>query len=81
MFERPPEGGYRIRGQRTQRWLGWPGAAYDVPKFSAEYLRLAGESARKLGIDRFHVPLAIVLSLLVVESLVSTRKRRFQTGQ
>ncbi len=32
-------------------WLGWPGAAYDVPKFSAEYLRLAAESARKLGID------------------------------
>ena len=25
LFERTPEGGYRIRGQRTQRWLGWPG--------------------------------------------------------
>jgi undecaprenyl-diphosphatase len=26
LFERTPEGGYRIRGIRTQRWLGWPGA-------------------------------------------------------
>ncbi len=24
LFERTPEGGYRIRGVRTQRWLGWP---------------------------------------------------------
>jgi undecaprenyl-diphosphatase len=24
LFERTPEGGYRIRGARTQRWLGWP---------------------------------------------------------
>jgi membrane-associated phospholipid phosphatase len=24
LFERRPEGGYRIRGVRTQRWLGWP---------------------------------------------------------
>jgi undecaprenyl-diphosphatase len=23
LFERAPEGGYRIRGARTQRWLGW----------------------------------------------------------
>jgi Ca-activated chloride channel family protein len=30
---------------------------------------------RKLGIDRFHVPIAIVLALLVVESLIGTRKR------
>jgi undecaprenyl-diphosphatase len=26
LFERTPEGGYRLRGQRTQRWLGWPQA-------------------------------------------------------
>jgi membrane-associated phospholipid phosphatase len=25
LFERTPEGGYRLRGVRTQRWLGWPG--------------------------------------------------------
>jgi membrane-associated phospholipid phosphatase len=24
LFERVPEGGYRIRGPRTQAWLGWP---------------------------------------------------------
>lgn len=24
LFERTPDGGYRIRGARTQRWLGWP---------------------------------------------------------
>jgi Ca-activated chloride channel family protein len=37
---------------------------------------LAGTAPqRKLGIDRFHVPIAIVLVLLVVESLVGTRRR------
>ena len=24
LVERTPEGGYRLRGVRTQRWLGWP---------------------------------------------------------
>lgn len=24
LFERTPQGGYRLRGPRTQRWLGWP---------------------------------------------------------
>jgi membrane-associated phospholipid phosphatase len=24
LFERTPAGGYRLRGQHTQRWLGWP---------------------------------------------------------
>jgi hypothetical protein len=24
LFERTPEGRYRLRGVRTQRWLGWP---------------------------------------------------------
>jgi undecaprenyl-diphosphatase len=26
LFERTPDGGYRLRGVRTQRWLGWPHA-------------------------------------------------------
>ena len=30
---------------------------------------------RKLGVDRFHVPIAVVLGLLVVESLIGTRRR------
>jgi len=31
--------------------------------------------ARKLGVDRFHVPVAAILVLLVSESLVGTRRR------
>jgi Ca-activated chloride channel family protein len=31
--------------------------------------------ARKLGVDRFHLPVAAVLVLLVVESLIGTRRR------
>jgi Ca-activated chloride channel family protein len=34
-----------------------------------------GGPARKMGVDRFHIPVAIALALLVVESLVGTRKR------
>jgi len=30
---------------------------------------------RKLGVDRFHLPIAVVLGLLVVESLMGTRRR------
>jgi Ca-activated chloride channel homolog len=36
--------------------------------------------ARKLGIDRFHFPVAIVLALLVAESLVGTRRTRYRGG-
>jgi Ca-activated chloride channel family protein len=31
--------------------------------------------ARKFGVDRFHVPVAVVLILLVAESLIGTRRR------
>ncbi|HLH57054.1 MAG TPA: VWA domain-containing protein [Verrucomicrobiae bacterium] len=34
-----------------------------------------GIPARKFGVDRFHLPLAIALGLVVVESLVGTRRR------
>lgn len=30
---------------------------------------------RRLGVDRYHIPIAIVLGLLVVESLIGTRRR------
>ena len=30
---------------------------------------------RRLGVDRFHIPVGIVLGLLVVESLLGTRRR------
>ena len=36
----------------------------------------SGTSARKLGIDRFHLPVAFVLALFVVESLIGTRRWR-----
>jgi len=42
----------------------------DIENLSLSY----GTSARKLGIDRFHLPLSIVLGLLVVESLIGTRR-------
>ena len=38
LFERTREGGYRIRGARTQRWLGWPQPS--------EGARLSGHSGR-----------------------------------
>jgi undecaprenyl-diphosphatase len=31
LFERTPDGGYRLRGLRTQRWLGWPEALAQSP--------------------------------------------------
>jgi len=30
--------------------------------------------ARKLGVDRFHLPVTLVLVLLVAESLIGTRR-------
>ena len=36
----------------------------------------AAGPARKMGVDRFHLPVAIILGFLVIESLVGTRKRR-----
>ncbi len=32
LFEQTPEGGYRLRGVRTQRWLGWPEALAGKPE-------------------------------------------------
>ena len=37
-------------------------------------LTAGGGAARKFGVDRFHLPLAGVLVLLVVESLIGTRR-------
>jgi membrane-associated phospholipid phosphatase len=41
LFERTPQGGYRIRGARTQRWLGWQGG-----KSPFRETRLFGNSGR-----------------------------------
>jgi undecaprenyl-diphosphatase len=43
LFERTPEGGYRLRGVRTQRWLGWPKGS-DRP--NSEGSMLFGHSAK-----------------------------------
>jgi membrane-associated phospholipid phosphatase len=42
LFERRPEGGYRIRGVRTQRWLGWP----QPERPASEGARLFGHNGR-----------------------------------
>lgn len=39
-----------------------------------------GISGKKLGVDRYHLPLAIVLVLLAVESLLGTRRRAGQAA-
>ena len=44
LFERTPEGKYRIRGLRTQRWLGWP--PHD--RLGSGESRLFGHSGRNL---------------------------------
>lgn len=31
LFERTPDGGYKLRGLRTQRWLGWPELSKSAP--------------------------------------------------
>jgi membrane-associated phospholipid phosphatase len=41
LFERTPQGGYRIRGARTRRWLGW-----QPPKSPFRETRLFGNSRR-----------------------------------
>jgi undecaprenyl-diphosphatase len=35
LFERTPDGGYRLRGTRTQRWLGWPLLGHPTPKLAS----------------------------------------------
>lgn len=34
LFEPAPDGGYRLRGLRIQRWLGWPDMRYRAPEIS-----------------------------------------------
>lgn len=36
LFERTPEGDYRLRGARTQRWLGWPDLSEPAERAPAE---------------------------------------------
>jgi undecaprenyl-diphosphatase len=48
LFERMPEGGYRIRGVRTQRWLGWPQQA---PAGAARLFGHSEKNSQETGRD------------------------------
>ncbi|HVM50069.1 MAG TPA: VWA domain-containing protein [Candidatus Acidoferrum sp.] len=57
--------------------LGPLGEGLAKTQLAVEALNASGGSgpARKLGVDRFHLPIAAVLLLLVAESLIGTRRR------
>jgi Ca-activated chloride channel family protein len=61
--------------------LGPLGEGLAKVRIAAESLnQTAGaEPGRKLGVDRFHVPLAGALVLLIAESLIGTRRRHQRT--
>jgi undecaprenyl-diphosphatase len=48
LFERTPEGGYRIRGVRTQNWLGWP---RQMPPAGARLFGHRGGDSRETAPD------------------------------
>jgi len=50
LFERTPEGGYRIRGARTQRWLGWPQTERPAPE-GARLFGNSGGNSQETGRD------------------------------
>ena len=57
--------------------LGPLGEGLAKTQLALESLSVTGGSgpARKFGVDRFHLPVAAVLGLLVIESLIGTRRR------
>ena len=57
--------------------LGSLGEGLEQVRTAVKKMGVAAEAARnrKLGVDRFYVPLAVVLALLVIEPLLSTRRR------
>jgi Ca-activated chloride channel family protein len=62
----------------TYNPLGSLGEGLSRVRLSVEKMSTVPGSApgRRFGVDRFHVPLAIALSLLIVESLIGTRRTR-----
>lgn len=62
--------------------LGPLGEGLSKVRFTLEHFSTPGASApaRKLGVDRFHWPVAAVLVLLIAESLISTRRRLKPAG-
>jgi len=61
--------------------LGTLGEGLSKVRLTLETMNAKSGSApaRKLGVDRYHVPVAIVLILLVAESLIGTRRRSAAT--
>jgi Ca-activated chloride channel homolog len=57
--------------------LGPLGEGFAKTQLALESLQVSGGSGptRRFGIDRFHLPVAAVLGLLVLESLIGTRRR------
>lgn len=57
--------------------LGPVGEGLAKVQIAVENLNVASGATpgRKLGVDRFHLPLAVALALVVVESLIGTRRR------
>ncbi|MGH6865538.1 MAG: phosphatase PAP2 family protein [Methyloceanibacter sp.] len=47
LFERAPDGGYRLRGTRTQAWLGWPKALQSGHSRPMLFGNTPGENAGK----------------------------------
>jgi Ca-activated chloride channel homolog len=58
--------------------LGPLGEGLSRVRMAVEHRRIAGSggTGRKRGVDRFHFPVAVVLCLVLVESLVGTRRRQ-----
>ncbi len=65
----------------TYHPLGPVGEGLMEVELQIEQGRAAGSKAASgIGVDRFHVPLALLTALLTAESLIGTRRRERQTG-
>ena len=65
----------------TYRPLGPLGQGLVEIQLGLETARAAnGQPSSGAGVDRFHVPLALVVVLLVAESLVGTRRATKRSG-
>ena len=56
--------------------LGAAGEGLAGMRLAVDASEASGARVREFGVDRFHVPVTIVLVLLVIESLAGTRKWR-----
>ena len=55
--------------------LGTLGEGFARLQFALETDAQSHAPQRNIGVDRFHIPIAVVLGLIIVESLISTRRR------